>query len=679
MEIGTDSSGYGDVLAQRIIEASPALVCFDYFDTLVRRTVHPEDVKRIACDRVALVACPLLDGAELYAIRNRLEAEHCNRNEQAGQGDLEFRLKEVLGSLWDATQDRQEISRAHFVDLGRGIEIDLERSVQVLDREIVSAIGRLKDAGLRCWVVSDFYFDTEAFGQLLEHHGLSDLFERVEVSSDRMATKRSGKMFDAILIDSGLDPAQVMMVGDNPHSDVASPRSKGMMAIGIDRASQHARYEALNREKNDPLATQRHIKAILSRSDAVFPEMALTLHSFIHTLSAKLMRAGATDVFFLAREGQFLKKLFDAYQARRLTTVGRLKSHYLEVSRRATFLPSLQDLDSEDFHTLFRQYRRISVREFLSSLSLEDLADGLASRLAMDVDTRHTDLPSDPAFQTLIHDPAFRQAYEERRAAGAGALAAYLESFGASDPHGTLHVVDVGWKGTIQDNLHSFISRATSTDFRQLEGHYVGLVAAGSAGPSNTKDGLVFSNLRGQSRNYSIFAENRALFEVALGADHGSAHSYRLDEGGTPRAIRQPFAEESLFRTKIEPLQAKYFSLFTEIDELLVDRHLPDSSMRTFCAVQHARAVLAPTAAEIDWFTDVYHVENFGVFESSRFNATSASPGILAQLRFYLALRRTHGGQGLDMGFWPWLTCLQKGGSWVAKRYSASKLRTMEF
>jgi predicted HAD superfamily hydrolase len=114
----------------------------------------------------------------------------------------------------------------------------------------------------------------------------------------------------------------------------------------------------------------KHIanSAIAKANYDLFPELATTLLYFIARLHDALVEQGVRQVYFLSREGQPLKRMFDLYQNK---VSGSITSYYLEVSRRSTLLPSLEPLAEEGFETLFRQYRRISLFEFLSSLGLE--------------------------------------------------------------------------------------------------------------------------------------------------------------------------------------------------------------------------------------------------------------------------------------------------------------------
>lgn len=664
-------------IIKQVADFQCRLVCFDYFDTLVTRTCHPEDVKKLCCERIARIFGHPEQGSALYQLRFEMEAKQCRDSETSGK-DLEFRLSEMFSELWSRAVLLQSLSQASFVSLAQDIEISVECSVQVLDQDMVEVLRRLSADGYECWLLSDFYLSQAGFARLLSFHEIASLFTRTIVSSETLLTKRSGRLYRRVLEISALDPAAIVMIGDNAVADVESARANGLNSIHIDRSHQHSLYQKVSAKTNDPDHCAARIKEVLAAEPAVFKEVALTLHYFVDKLYSELAGCQAKDVFFLAREGQLLKKMFDHFQdARRVNGAARIRSHYLEVSRRSTFLPSMKPLDAETFDTLFRQYRRISIKEFLASMGLDHLLATLQHEIPFDLDARCDDLPSDPSFQLLLSSPLFRATYELERTQRRTAFLEYLGRFKLAGNSAVLHVVDVGWKGTIQDNIYNVLrdSSRSETGFSSVTGHYVGLVAPGAAGIGNLKTGIVFSMVDAASKNAHVFNENRALFEVVLAADHGSAYSYRVAPSGMAEVIRQEFVEKELFDTKIHPLQVALFDLFCQLDALLLTQVYPLHLMESLVARCHARMLLQPTRTEIAWFEDVYHVENFGVFESSRFASHAKRPGLLSKLRFYRALRKSRGQQ--DLGFWPWLTCFQNGGKWVASRYALAQMRNI--
>lgn len=415
----------------------------------------------------------------------------------------------------------------------------------------------------------------------------------------------------------------------------------------------------------------KHITAgaIAKANYDLFPELATTLLYFTEKLHGALVQQGVEQVYFLSREGQPLKRMFDLYQDR---ARGNIASHYLEVSRRSTLLPSLEPLAEEEFETLFRQYRRLSLLEFLSSLGLEVQTRSIAQALGLPdgaETTREEDFPTCPTFTALKALPQFQALYESERVARRRAFIAYLSELSSGTPPDRLVIVDVGWKGTIQDNLFALLCRNGDTPVRALTGYYVGLVAAGAASPRNDKYGLLFSSVGAPSPKYRVFNENRALFEVILAADHGSIVSYESTADGRAYAIRGEFEEGEMLATEVFPVQRQLFEHFEQLVAAMPPSKkgplLPfDKVVRV-----HARMVFNPTPRERTWFSSVFHVENYGVFERSGFAGPEARPGLLQRLRFLKqVLRRRDVGA---LGFWPWSTLYERGGALPAAIYAA--------
>lgn len=398
----------------------------------------------------------------------------------------------------------------------------------------------------------------------------------------------------------------------------------------------------------------------------LFPELATTLFYFTEKLYDALVEQGVEQVYFLSREGQPLMRMFDMYRER---AGGRITSHYLEVSRRSTLLPSLAPLAEENFETLFRQYRRISLYEFLSSLGLEAQARSIAQALGLPDRTeaiREEDFPSSPIFTALKALPLFQGLYESERVARRRAFIDYLAGLSGGTPPARLVIVDVGWKGTIQDNLFALLCRKGDTPVRAVTGYYVGLVAEGAAGPSNDKFGLLFSSVGVPSPKFRVFNENRALFEVVLAADHGSIVSYEATSDGHARSIRGEFEEGEMLAAEVFPVQRHLFEHFEGIVHSMAEgRSIPFEKV-----VQgHTRMVFNPTWPEKKWFSSVFHVENYGVFEHSRFAAPEMRPKLTERLRFLIQVLRERSVGAL--GFWPWSMLYDRGGPLPAAIYAA--------
>ena len=412
-------------------------------------------------------------------------------------------------------------------------------------------------------------------------------------------------------------------------------------------------------------------------AEDVFPELALSLFTVIDSLYKKLSKAAVRDIYFLSREGQPLMRLFEMYQLSHGDPHAPIACHYLEVSRRSTFMPSLVSLESERFDTLFRQYRAISLLEFLSNLGLEPHAERAAQALGVTMAVltqRQADLPTSALYRALLANPWFCQLYETERLSRRSAFIDYLTDLSGGVLPETLHLVDVGWKGTIQDNLYRLLCDGAATAVQGIDGYYVGLVAMGAANENNRKHGLLFASPGQLSTHFHVFNENRALFEVILAADHGSVARYVHTDSGQALAVRSDFEEEDMVRTYIFPVQARLFQRFDALCRYFTSSDVGASALLQLAARAHARMVFMPSPDEMNWFSTVFHIENFGVFESSRFNSNVRSTW-LDRLRFTARLVRRH--PGAVLGFWPWLTIHRQalpGVAYAYRRYRSGSL-----
>lgn len=402
----------------------------------------------------------------------------------------------------------------------------------------------------------------------------------------------------------------------------------------------------------------------------LFPEFAETLLWFVARLHRALLADSVDQVFFLSREGQPLMRAFELYQT---NVEKKIIPRYLEVSRRSTLLPSLSSLAGETFDTLFRQYREISFYEFLASLGLESRLSELTELLGIsdeDARVRCTDFPTSDLFLQLLGSSKFQLIYESERVARKNAFMAYLATLAGGSMPTRLALVDVGWKGTIQDNLHSLLCVGDGAQVCSIKGYYVGLVGAGRMCEGNEKTGLLFSSVGGRSPHFHIFNENRALFEILLAADHGSIESYQTDDSGVAKPVRGTFEEQDMIERFVLPVQRSIFARFSTLLASLGGRRLSSKDV----ARTHSRMVFRPSVEELRWFASVFHVENFGVFERSEFKSSRRRLSAWGRLCFLAHVAR-HSGRG-TLGFWPWQTLYDSAGYLPAFVYGA--LRRMQ-
>jgi len=639
----------------------PAAICFDFFDTLVHRSILPEETKKIAASQLAEQMGDGLGGEALYQVRHILEKRLCNSNQVNGY-DAEFNLTELAVEMHARLQrlrvDNDFKDEQDFIKRFIEIELGVERSVQQVDDQIVEILKYSHAQGVTTAIISDFYLPGEAFSQLLDHHGLSEHVDHLFVSADYLRTKgHNGRLYKISADKIGCEPAQMIMIGDTPHADGTQARAQGLTAYCLKASS--APFVA------KPAENEVFEKALLRNRAPFYAEMGLSLHWFIQRLFITVLADGRDNLFCCSKEGEFLQKLFIRYQDLKF---GRqvIRSHYLYVSRKATFIGSLEALEQESFTRLFSHYRDQSLTEFLQSLNFsEELTADICKQLQLDSLTRHYDLKNHPDFKILLQASVFKNWYEKIRNEQRENLLAYLSHFKVDFAEAGLTLVDVGWKGSIQNNIFYALGENI-----EVHGYYLGLLSPTEIKRKNRKTGILFHDVPTHSDYIHVFNNNRSLYEMLLGASHGSAdgyyfkeqfrqaksdhHSYLVEVGDKPYipkvALLDLPEERALYSKTIQPLQEVFFKLHEDLTKHSGSGTAESPSL-DWLARKHARMVFKPRKAEVELFAKLYHLENFGLFEFTEFD-DSRPVSTVQKLKNLWPLKKNPEAF-LETGIWP--------------------------
>lgn len=179
-------------------------------------------------------------------------------------------------------------------------------------------------------------------------------------------------------------------------------------------------------------------------------KLASFFAGYIDWIGESCMKEKIKKIYFFTREGVFLKKIYEMRKQEEWP-----KAELLEVSRLSTFAPSLREITSKEFMRMWRQYETQSMRMFFASLGME----GSVLRPYMD----QYSLPNDEMIRRPWQDKRMisflknvevqrilQQFVEYRRVE----LFHYLELQNFSPKCSEkIAVVDIGWRGSIQDNL----------------------------------------------------------------------------------------------------------------------------------------------------------------------------------------------------------------------------------
>lgn len=531
----------GDVHAA-ITAPHVRLVAFDIFDTLISRPLlNPEHVKDLVAERIGGD-----EGRTYRSLRARAESE---ARGLAGR-DIGFdAIYQRFASLSGLSQDT--------VDRMRREEEAVELAAVGPRAEVIALIATALRHGKRVALVSDMYLPRQVIEAMLQRCGVRG-WQAFYLSSEIGVRKDTGDLYRHLLEQESLLPGEIVMLGDNEQSDVQIPEALGIRCEHVLRPVELARSLPRLRPLIDSglqggdLDTELTL-GLIARAQfhpLTYPDFdpqALTLptpwatgyavlgplaFAFVRWLSEKAAADGIERLYFLAREGQFLKLAFERYQA---LFPGTVESRYLVVSRRAVTVPALRSF--EDFESIARtRYYPNFAPNFLKE------------RFGVEVTPEEIDAVWEPGRAVKVEDgdttavaPLLRhfegRILEQSRSESSGLLA-YLEQCGLGEGRASA-VVDIGYSATIQGYLNRLLGS-------RLDGYYMATTEAARAlaeqqGVSAT--GCFAQFVPADSPPIPLYHQSFEL-EKLLSSDDPQIVSYGLEADGSPNPAYAELSRE---------------------------------------------------------------------------------------------------------------------------------------
>jgi len=499
-------------IAEVVIDKKIECIFIDFWDTIVHRTRHTEEIKMEICKKIIAYYNLGFSVYELYKLRGSLEKHLNERREEYSFAELITLMYSAInssglrGSITDCEQK--------FIENVSNWEKEEELKCVVPDKETITWVRKQR---VPVYVVSDFYFGKEYLVSILEKIGFDKDIKDIFVSCDYGCRKQSGKLYLQVMERLQYSANTIMMIGDNHYVDYKVPCTLGMNAY-------HKKYTddntliTVDKVKGDIL---NHCRGLCKAGEPLVAHV-YTLYYFVEKIYKELKKRSVKDVFFLSREGELLKLLFEQYQ-RIINEEEKICTHYLCVSRVSTFLPSFRELKEEDFGIISKQFREISYRQFFKIVGLEEemMNEGNMQLLLKD------DVISDwfVFCDELRQNNEFSNIYETKRIEQKRLFIKYLEQSGVDIYGNGLSLVDIGWKGTMQDNISNIYENEIT-----IHGYYLGITEPGDALPQSYKKGLVFEKVPVESVDYATWSENIIQYERILMASHGSTSCYKMVE-----------------------------------------------------------------------------------------------------------------------------------------------------
>jgi len=513
------------------------LLSLDVFDTLVSRGCgSPTDLFLLLARRLSRRG--IIDVSPEVFARGRERSEQTVWLREGGLDShttLDLITEELCRRLGLDPQLAPELAR---------LEFELELEMLEPTPQAVQLLRHRKQVEIA--FTSDTYFTKPQILTILEKFGLHRTDEHVLVSSDLAASKATGAVFDVLLDLVGLEPGRVLHVGDNPHSDVDVPRSRGLHALWLpeerltrfERQLSAAKFETeglsatlAGASRSARLSVQPPTARAEVIRDVAAGVVGPALIAYVLWTLLQADREGLRRLYFLSRDGQVLHQV-----ARRLAPkLGiDLDLRYLAISRQSTNLAATFDLQPDEIDWVFRDAPEMSLEGMLSRFDLQ------WSEVAMFFPEHHETGPPKRAIEIapVLHQlllegqEPLRSLVLARAEARRKLVLAYLEQEGIADGI-RFGIVDFGGVGS---QVRALWELTASLGVTPPSAFLVGLDSREIPGAerSDTEPAWLASTHtwlydHRRKRGWSRHRGFGTLFQIFCGCDHGTVTGYNAE------------------------------------------------------------------------------------------------------------------------------------------------------
>jgi len=432
-------------------------ISFDVFDTLLqRKTWVPGDVIALTAQKAeAEFQIPTED----FISARREAKKHSNKVEVP----LSERY-EIIGKILKITQEKAQTLY--------GYEIAIERGL-LQAREIGKlALEYAQSQGKRVVITSDTYFTEDQIREFLADAGIFPDF--IYASSSYNKTKEAGSLFDELL--NG-EKDKLLHIGDNYKADISNAHAKNINSSWV--ISNHDQFKNSTPQFIRSKGPYGSIKSgLVQINTTTFPAITAgagytsgkafnlgynivgdMMLAFAAWIIEKARIDGVETLFFLARDGEIVKKVTD--ELLNHIPGNKIRTQYLLASRRSTRVASLKNRDDvlSEIEALVIEYSKnpnrsnltqyLSLRFGLSKESLNNLQiEALEYKINAAEKENAPQLVKEWLSSEITINTILKNAEDER-----AIYNDYLDQLGFAQGDAPLGLVDIGHNGSLQASL----------------------------------------------------------------------------------------------------------------------------------------------------------------------------------------------------------------------------------
>lgn len=509
-------------------EKSYQLLTVDIWGTLLERVCHPDCSKLASSSFLALFHEKSL---KEYYRRNSFnilrERRIVERELYTRSNSRIYNIEDVLSVLLSRIfnqhcEDRQIIEEMISIE----VDFDFRHShVSSTTKDLCNYISADKKLYL-----SDFYIPEKYMSDLFNRLGVYEVVSDGIISVDVGFSKYTGAVYQEILKGkiSGLfniDSNKWLHIGDDVISDQRRAKEFGIKTIGYSKMGSRSKCSCDSFAKI--ISAVSSSTDLLQKSDLAAYNIGLKFSpifvGFSVYIAEKILLKRLENIYFCTREGEFFLRVWRALFRDSLFLGEKLPfGEMLEVSRMSTYCAAMESPDIEQMRRLWNVYPIQSIRALALSLglNLENIIK-ICQKYDINFDEPISNLSQDYRIKTLFDDEDFSRLLNDKIKQSKKLLLKYVTNvFDRED--GAVGVVDIGWRGSILDNLARVMPK------HYFYGIYLGLFKYKEEQLENVEKTAFLFN---ENKKYGEKIDNIALFEILTGSASGSVIGYAEVDG----------------------------------------------------------------------------------------------------------------------------------------------------
>lgn len=473
------------------------VISFDIFDTLLLRGCgKPEAVFGVVAEELGLNSQSFTE--------SRIKAEKTARGKKCKEVTLDDIYECISGEFYELKEEIKDK------------EIFVEKNIVYPNAEMVE-LFRYCVGVKRVILISDMYLDRDTIEYMLRESGITG-FSNIYLSSQYGVKKSDGKLFDIAIKTEKIPPNELLHVGDNVKSDFIMPKKAGIGTF---------LYRSKQKTLDKPYLENSFIERMLitkrkyESNDYYFKfgykYLGPAIYGYVKWLNGQLVDRNITKVFFLAREGKFIKRAFDLIKEK------EFDEDYLYVSRRSLTVPAISSAKTvEEFLELRPIYERVKVSDQFEKVGLSREYFKEKEWYEECKNKTFAEL-SDADRQEIMHD-----LFYGAKKIAAVELPLLLSYLNQKKVYGKFAVVDLGWNGSMQRAL-SDIAKANHLNF-EMTGFFLAQRDEYYKNKDYIKNfGYLFNYGEVSEVENLLLNSGTGLLEFLFTANHGTTVKYKKE------------------------------------------------------------------------------------------------------------------------------------------------------